>query len=40
MSKIIKTKLPKDDDCGCGRQVKKSERKSIVYKKTKRKNPK
>ena len=36
MQKIIKAvkPLPKDDDCGCGRQVKRSERKPIVYKKT------
>jgi len=36
MVKIIKaTKpLPKENDCGCGRQVKKTERKKIIYKKT------
>lgn len=38
MGKIIKAvkPLPKDD-CGCGRRVKKTERKPIVYKKTVRK---
>jgi len=36
MVKIIKATrpLPKDNDCNCGKQVKKTERKKIVYKKT------
>lgn len=35
MAKIIKAtkSLSKEDDCHCGRQVKKTERKKIVYKK-------
>lgn len=36
MVKIIKAVKPKlkEDDCGCGRRVKKTKRKKIVYKKT------
>lgn len=33
MAKTIKAVRPKKDDCDCGRQVKKTERKKIVYKK-------
>lgn len=29
-----KTNLPKENDCGCGKSVKVTERKKIVYKKT------
>lgn len=36
MIKIIKGKkpIPKEDDCGCGKRVKKNERKKIPFKKT------
>ena len=37
MSRIIKAVKPKDD-CGCGKRVKKTERRKIVYKKTIKKN--
>ena len=35
MSRIVKAVIPKyDDDCGCGKPVKKTERRKIIYKKT------
>ena len=33
----MKIKKKKEDDCGCGKRVKRSERKKIEYKKTMRK---
>ena len=32
MARTIKATRPKKDDCNCGKQVKKTERKKIVYK--------
>lgn len=34
MSRIVKAVRPKEDDCGCGKRVKKTERRKIIYKKT------
>jgi len=34
MSRIIKAAKPKHDDCGCGKPVKKPNRRKIIYKKT------
>lgn len=37
MGRIVKAVKPKHDDCGCGKPVKKTERRKIIYKKTIRK---
>jgi len=38
--RLIRKKLPKDNDCGCGKRVKKTDRKKIQYKKIiKKDNP-
>lgn len=34
MNKIIKPVKPKEDDCNCGKSVKKTKRRKIIYKKT------
>jgi hypothetical protein len=34
MAKIVKKPLPKEDDCGCGRPVKITERKKLNIKRT------
>lgn len=34
MSKIIKAVKPKKDDCNCGRRVKRTKKRKIVYRKT------
>lgn len=31
--RLIRKKLPKDNDCGCGKRVKKTEKKKLIYKK-------
>jgi len=33
MKKTIKAVRPKDDDCGCGRRVKRTKKRKLVYKK-------